>query len=94
MDYIKQMKGFRERRKTHPLSANAVAMYLVLIEEAYTQGFPVSFPVSHAQVQQELSLYDRNFRKAREDLVQEGYIAYKPGNRRTYGLYSLVPLEF
>lgn len=93
MDYIKQMKGFRERRKMYPLSANAVAMYLVLFEEANEQRFPDSFPVSHIRIQEEISLYDREFRRAREELIQEGYILYSKGNKRSYGVYALVRLD-
>ena len=93
MDYIKQMKGFRERRKTHPLSANAVAMYLILFEEANEQRFPDSLLVSHSRIQEEISLYDREYRRAREELIQGGYILYSKGNKRAYGVYVLVQLD-
>lgn len=92
MDFMQRLNGFFERKKTHPLKANSVAMYLILLEEANEQRFPDSFPVSHGRIQEDISLYDREFRRAREELVQEGYITYRQGDKCSYEIYSLVPL--
>ncbi len=90
MDYIKQMRGFRERRKNYPISAGAIALYLVLFEYANDFRFPESFSVSALYLRASAELGEGTFKRAREELINGGYIHYRPGQGRQHGQYHLV----
>lgn len=92
MNYIKQMKAFREHRKLNPLSANAVALYLILFEENNEQQFPENFRLNHSYIKDEIGLCDREYRRARDELVQGGYILYIKSGKRAYGVYAIIDL--
>ena len=93
MDYIKQMRGFRDRRKKYPISSNAIALYLVLFEFANELRFPENFTAINAVIQGNAMLSEGGFRRAREELAGSGYIQYQKGTGRQCGEYSIIPLD-
>ncbi len=93
MDYIRQMRGFRERRKSHPISAGAIALYLAIFEYANDLRFPEVFSVSTLFLRASASLSDGTFKRARTELVNQGYIGYQSGTGRQHGTYTLVDLS-
>lgn len=93
MDYIKQMRGFRERRKNNPISAGAIALYLAIFEYANDFRFPESFSVSVLYLRASAALGEGTFKRAREELISGGYIRYQQGQGRQHGQYHLVDLS-
>lgn len=93
MDYIRQMRGFRERRKSHPISAVAIALYLAIFEYANDVRFPESFSVSTLFLRASASLSEGTFKRARAELVSQGYIQYQSGTGRQHGTYTLIDLS-
>ena len=92
MDFIKQLNGFRRKRLINPIGANCISLYLTLFEYSNELRFPERFtaPNSALQVQSGLSL--RTMYRARNELMQKGYIVYKSGNGSQCGTYELVDL--
>jgi len=88
MDYIKQMRGFRERRKTHTISAGAIALYLALFEYANDYRFPETFSVSTLYLRASASLGEGTFKRSRDELVSGGYISYQQGQGRQHGRHG------
>ena len=93
MDYIKQMRGFRERRKSYPISAGAIALYLAIFEYANDFRFPESFSVSVLYLRASAALGEGTFKRAREELINGGYIHYRQGQGRQHGQYQLIDLS-
>ena len=92
MDFIKQLNGFRRKRLINPIGANCISLYHALFEYSNELRFPERFtaPNSALQVQSGLSL--RTMYRARNELMQKGYIVYKSGNGSQCGTYELVDL--
>ena len=92
MDFIKQLNGFRRKRLINPIGANCISLYHALFEYSNELRFPERFtaPNSALQVQSGLSL--KAMQRARNELIQKGYIAYKSGSGSQSGTYELVDL--
>ena len=84
MNYIDQLTKFYSTLDYKPLSTNAIAMYQFLLHMAYVLNWPEYFKVSNNILQSKLKLSKTTLstlQRARNELIQNGYIAYKKRNK-------------
>lgn len=92
MDFIKQLKGFARKRLTNPISANGIALYITLFEYCNDLRFPNQFTAPNSILQGKAGLSPKALQRARNELIQKGFIGYKNGSGNQCGTYELVEL--
>lgn len=92
MDFIKQMRGFRKQRLLNPIAANSVCLYLILFEYDNDLGFLDWFTAPNSTLQGLTGLSLKAIQRARNELVQKGYIQYRAGKGSSSGKYQLCDL--
>ena len=90
MDFIKQLKGFRRQRLANPISANSFALYMVLFELCNDLLFPERFTAPNSILQGYARLSAKALQRARNELIQKGFIEYKNGAGNQCGSYKLI----
>jgi hypothetical protein len=92
MNYIKQLKGFRIRRMIEPINTNSICLYFILLEYNNELDFIKWFTAPNSTLQGLTGLHIKTLQRARNELVQKGYINYKKGTGNKAGLYNIVDL--
>lgn len=92
MDFIKQLKGFRIKRLTKPLTANAFALYMALFELSNDLRFPEQFTAPNSVLQASANISLKAVQRARNELIQKEYIGYDKGSGNQCGIYKLFDL--
>ncbi len=93
MDFIRQLKGFARKRLTNPISANGIALYITLFEYCNELRFPEWFTAPNSILQGKASLSPKALQRARNELMQKGFIQYKNGSGNQCGSYKLLDLD-
>ena len=93
MDYIKQLKGFRIARVTNPIGKNAKLLYFILLDEANAAFFPEWLCLSNSTLQGCSDLNKTDIFRARNELVQKGYIEYQKGVKGQSPRYKIISFE-
>ena len=92
MDYFKHLNGFRRKRLTNPISANAICLYYILLEYNNELYFLEWFTVPNSILQGMTNLSLSALQRARNELIQKGYISYRKGMGNQAGSYHLQNL--
>ena len=90
MNYIKQVNTFYRILQENPLSANAQCLYNYLLNKDSEFGWKSEFSISNLVVCGITSLSRQALDRARNELVQKGYIQYKNGRSNQAGKYLIV----
>lgn len=90
MNYPKQMNAFYKLLSSNPLSANAQCLYNYLVYKNNELAWAEEFTISNMIVCGFTSLSRQALDRARNELVQKGYIKYKKGVSNQAGKYSIV----
>ena len=90
MNFILQLKAFREISIQKKLSANAVALYFEIFSEFNEKAFPTTLKISNSQIFASTSLSRRQLERARNELVENELIVYQGTQSRLAGTYLLV----
>ena len=90
MNFILQLKAFREISIQKKLSANAVALYFEIFSEFNEKAFPTTLKISNSQIFASTSLSRRQLERARNELVDNNLIIYQGTQSRLAGTYLLV----
>ncbi|MBQ8509918.1 MAG: hypothetical protein IJ493_08445 [Clostridia bacterium] len=93
MNYLTQLLGFRLKRKLTPISSSALALYVVLLENFNTLGFPSTLCLPNTLLAAEAHIGKTTVNRARAELVDQGYIHYTPGQIHSAGIYQLIELD-
>ena len=93
MNYLKQLKGFRIARASNPIGKNAKLLYFILLEEANEAFFPEWLCLSNSTLQGCSDLIKTDIFRARNELVQKGYIEYQKGEKGQSPRYKIISLE-
>ena len=93
MNYLKQLKGFRIARATNPIGKNAKLLYFTLLEEANEAFFPEWLCLSNSTLQGCSDLCKSELLRARNELIQKGYIEYRKGTKGQAPKYKIFSLE-
>lgn len=92
MDFIRQLNGFRRKRLSKPISANGIALYISLFECCNDMRFPERFTIPNSVLQMYSGLSVKALQRARNELMQKGYIQYKSGSGNQCGSYEMIDL--
>ena len=90
MNYIKQVNTFYKLIQDNPLSSNAQCLYNYLLNKCSELGWKSEFSVSNLIVCGFTCLSRQALDRARNELVQKGYIKYKKGHSNQAGKYLIV----
>lgn len=90
MNYVEQMQGFFVKKQTAPLSANAQCLYINLFFVNNMAGWADEISVSNTYLQALTNLSRIQLDRARNELVQKGFIDYLKGSGNRAGKYLLV----
>lgn len=90
MNFILQLKAFREISIRKKLSANAVALYFEIFSEFNEKAFPTTLKISNSQIFASTSLSRRQLERARNELVDNNLIVYQGTQSRLAGTYLLI----
>ena len=90
MNYIKQVNAFYKMIQDNPLSSNAQCLYNYLLNKCSELGWKSEFSISNLIVCGFTSLSRQALDRARNELVQKGYIEYKKGRSNQAGKYLIV----
>ena len=93
MNYIKQVNRFYELLLTNPLNANSIAVYMTLLHINNKCNWTESFSVANSTLMTFTGLNISAFQRARNNLVQKGYIDYEKGKSNIAGNYTIIELE-
>lgn len=93
MNYIKQINTFYKLIQDNPLSSNAQCLYNYLLNKCSELGWKSEFSVSNLIVCGFTSLSRQALDRARNELIQKGYLKYKKGYSNQAGKYLIVCLD-
>ena len=93
MKYISQINSFYQLLPSNPLSSNAQCLYLFLLNYNNKLCWTKEFTVANSIVMGYTELSISALQRARNMLVQKGYIYYKKGIGNNAGRYSIVEFE-
>lgn len=93
MDYLKQLKGYRQKRLATPLSAGAICLYFILLEYDNDLFFTPEFCIANSTLQGLSGLSLKALVRAREELCEKGYLQYRKGHAGQAGCYTLNDLS-
>lgn len=90
MNYIKQLNAFYELLIVNPLSSSALCLYSILLHINNKCNWITEFTVANSTLQTFTSLSRVALDRARNELIQKGYIKYKKGTGNQAGKYLIV----
>lgn len=90
MNYIKQLNAFYELLVVNPLSSSALCLYNTLLHINNKCNWTIEFTVANSTLQTFTSLSRMSLDRARNELIQKGYIKYKKGTGNQAGKYLIV----
>lgn len=90
MNYIKQLNAFYELLIVNPLSSSALCLYGALLHINNKCNWIAEFTVANSTLQTFTSLSRVALDRARNELIQKGYIKYKKGSGNQAGKYLIV----
>ena len=89
MNFINQLKGFKAARMQRPIGTNAIVLFFVLLETANEADFPEALSIGNLTLQGITDLCESSFMRARNELIQKGYIEYRKGTRGQKPVYVI-----
>lgn len=93
MKYINQINSFYQLLPSNPINANAQCLYFFLLNYNNKLSWVKEFTVANSIVMGYTELSISALQRARNALVQKGYISYKKGISNNAGRYSIVDFE-
>lgn len=95
MNYIRQLNEFYSTLDYKPLSANAIAIYMLLLHIANKTGWIDEFKVANSILMSKCKLNISAVQRARNELIVQEYIYYKKGlNQNDAPKYQISKLYF
>jgi hypothetical protein len=90
MNYIKQVNSFYELLLTNPINANSQCLYFALLNINNRCNWKKDFTVANITLMTFTGLNMSALQRARNNLIQKGYINYKKGTGNNAGMYTIV----
>lgn len=92
MNYLKQINAFYKLIQINPLSCNAQGLYNYLLNKNSELGWIKEFSISNLVACGITNLSRIALDRARNELVQKGFIQYKKGKSNQTGKYLIINL--
>nr|DAU05836.1 MAG TPA: replication initiator protein [Caudoviricetes sp.] len=93
MNYIQQLNAFYRIMQINPLSPNAQCLYLYLLNKNSELGWIECFSIANSIITGVIGIETRQLTRARDELADKGYIAYKKGNINNAGVYKIIEIR-
>ena len=92
MNYLKQITSFYNSLISVSLSSNAQALYNFLLSVDNSLYWKEKFTSPNSIIMTYLNINSTALLRAREELVENGFIKYKQGNKKDAGIYEIIKL--
>ena len=92
MNYLMEIKAFYDRLETNPLPSPAIALWHALMYIANKTGWQQEFGVALSVLVLRSGLNETAVKRARNKLVQEGYITWRSRSGNQSAIYSINSL--
>ncbi len=92
MNYLKQLTTFYKHLMTVSLSANAQALYTLLLFINNSTRWKKKFNAPNSTVMAYMGISLSTLRRLRTELIENGFLKYDSGNKKTAGTYEIVKL--
>lgn len=89
MNYLAELKAFYDRLELNPLPSPAIALWHALMSIANKTGWQQEFTVALSILVLKSGLSESAVKRARNRLVQDGFITWKSRNGNQSAVYSL-----
>ena len=89
MNYIKQVNTFNELLQLNPLHSNSQCLYHILMHINNKCNWISEFTVSNTLLMSYTGLKLSTLQRARNNLIQKGFITYKKGSGNNAGIYKI-----
>ena len=89
MEWFKQMRALDIILETTPLDVAEHVLLNVLYIKANALGWKTYISISNGVLQSRCGITEKTLIKARNNLVEKGFIKYKKGTKNSAGLYYL-----
>ena len=93
MNYIRQLNTFYRLLPNNPINSNAQCLYMYLLNKNSELGWIKEFTVANSIVMGFTGLNISALQRARNNLIQKGYIRYQKGKGNNAGYYSIIEFE-
>ena len=92
MNYLKQITSFYNSLISVSLSSNAQALYNFLLSVDNSLYWKEKFTSPNSIIMTYLNINSTALLRAREELIENGFIKYKQGNKKDAGIYEIIKL--
>jgi len=92
MDYMRQLNGFWNWRKTNAVTHVQADLYFTLLSCANTAYWPETLTIPNSTLIGMCQISSTELHKQRLTLIQKGLIGYKKGKKGSSGVYFINPL--
>lgn len=93
MKYINQLNAYWNWARLNPLPSKAGYLYFALLDCANAACWKREINVPNSTLQAMAGLDKNGLVRYRNQLIQNGLIEYKPGNRGSNGTYKIIPFR-
>lgn len=91
IDLDKQFDGFYSRLDYFPISPNAISLYFAILQIAKRRLWKTNLKLSNSILTNKCGLNVSALQRARNELIQNGYIDYKKGkNQNELSQYTII----
>ncbi len=92
MNYLAELRAFYDRLELNPLPSPAIALWHALMSIANKTGWQQEFTVAISILALKSGLSESAVKRARNRLVQDGFITWKSRNGNQSAVYSINSL--
>lgn len=92
MNYLAELRAFYDRLELNPLPSPAIALWHALMSIANKTGWQQEFTVAISILVLKSGLSESAVKRARNRLVQDGFITWKSRNGNQSAVYSINSL--
>ena len=93
MNYITQINSFYRIMQINPLSPDAQCLYHYLLNKNSELGWIECFSIANSIITGVIGIGARQLTRAKDELADKGYIAYKKGNIKNAGVYKIIEIK-
>ena len=93
MNYLKQVNKFYELLLINPLNANSQSLYFALLNINNRCNWIKNFTVANTTLISFTGLNISALQRARNTLIQKGYVKYQKGKSNKAGIYEIIEFE-
>lgn len=92
MNYLMEIKAFYDRLETNPLPSPSIALWHALMYIANKTGWQEEFAVALSVLVLRSGLNETAVKRARNKLMQEGYITWRSRGGNQAAVYKMISL--